>query len=98
MSNSWLLTGDLNFPFTLMPTLARVPSPDFAASLISIFASLLMFHYSKTEDGPNAIAAPRLDSLEPNGAQEYVWSFMGSGFEGCERLRLQDGEFVRLQG
>ena len=65
MSNNWLLTGDLNFPFTLMPTFLRVPSPDFAASLISIFPSLLMFHYSG-RDSPNAIASPRLDSLEPN--------------------------------
>ena len=65
MSNNWLLTGDLNFPFTLMPTFLRVPSPDFAASLISIFPSLLMFHYSG-RDSSNTIASPRLDSLEPN--------------------------------
>merc|ERR1719382_1312502 len=39
VSKDWFVTGDLNFPLTLMPTFSRDPSPDFAASLISILLS-----------------------------------------------------------
>merc|ERR1719499_2852206 len=56
VSNNWLLTGDLNFPLTLMPTFLRVPSPDFAASLISIFSPSGMLHCSSKNHGPNAVA------------------------------------------
>merc|ERR1740129_1707791 len=45
VSNNWLLTGDLNFPPTLMPTFAIVPSPDLAASLISIFSSGMVLQH-----------------------------------------------------
>merc|ERR1719443_2735525 len=42
VSKHWLLTGDLNLPPTLMPTFSIVPSPGFAASVISILPSLDM--------------------------------------------------------
>merc|ERR1719229_1874977 len=41
VSNHWLVTGDLNFPFILMPTFSIVPSPDFAPSLISIVSGIV---------------------------------------------------------
>merc|ERR1719443_1482801 len=50
VSKHWLLTGDLNFPPTLMPTFAIVPSPGFAASVISIFSPSGMFHYDGTKE------------------------------------------------
>merc|ERR1719436_2166678 len=46
VSNVWLVTGDLNFPFTLIPTFSRVPSPDLAASEISIVVSSGMVHFN----------------------------------------------------
>merc|ERR1719232_69381 len=52
VSNNWLLTGDLNFPVVLIPTFARVPSPDFAASLISICPSGMSRGCSKRLGSP----------------------------------------------